>query len=239
LVRADLGVARGLYSGQYYGRIAKSNIDLSPIDLYAWQTLDTGNGIDVTGSVSYGIMPELDIGVIGGLTTGSFNLDVHSFVIGQFSAVPPSQTYSNTTGYIGVQGLYTPLVMPRVRPVTGAQLVHYRAGDMRFDFGGEAYPDFPAANFTTLELLMGCEVRMNEFLDVYAHIPFGVAMLYQNAPSVQKQNGGILSIDLDSSDVARVSSPERFSRMGASLNIGVQFRIPVINEKVNALEMYE
>lgn len=239
LVRADLGVARGLYSGQYYGRIAKSNIDLSPIDLYAWQTLDNGNGIDVTGSVSYGLLPELDVGVLGGLTTGSFNLDVHSFVIGQFSAVPPSQTYATTTSYIGVQGLYTPLVMPRVRPVTGGQVVHYRSGNMRFDFGGEAYPDFPGANFTTLELLMGCEIRMNEFLDVYAHVPIGVAFLHNNAPSVQQQSGGILSVDLDSNDVAQVSPPDRFSRLGGSLNIGVQFRIPIVKEKVNALEMYE
>ncbi len=239
LIRGDLGVANGLYGGKYYGRIAKSNIDLSPIDLYAWQTLERGSGLDVTGSVSYGVMPELDVGIMGGVTTGSFELDVHSFVIGQFSAVPPANSYATNTSYIGVQALYTPLVMPRVRPVVGGQVVNYRAGRMNFDFGGEVYPDLPAANFTTLEVLLGGEIRMNEVFDVYAHVPIGAVLNFQNAPTVQQQDGGILSVNLEESNVARVDPPERFGRLGFSLNLGVQFRIPVVKEKVNVLEMYE
>ena len=46
-------------------------------------------------------------------------------------------------------------------------------------------------------------------------------------------------MNLDDTDVAKVTPPERFGRLGASLNIGVQFRIPVVNEKVNALDLYE
>ena len=239
LIRGDLGVANGLYNGKYYGRIAKSNIDLSPIDLYAWQTLSRGSGLDVTGSVSYGFLPELDVGLMGGVTTGSFELDVHSFVIGQFSAVPPSVNYATNTSYLGVQALYTPLVMPRVRPIVGGQVVHYRSGNLNFNFGGEVYPELAAASYTTLEVLLGGEVRMNEILDVYAHVPIGTVVNFQNAPSVQQQNGGILSVNLDDTDVAKVTPPERFGRIGASLNIGVQFRIPVVNEKVNALDLYE
>ena len=239
LIRGDLGVANGLYNGKYYGRIAKSNIDLSPIDLYAWQTLERGSGLDVTGSISYGFLPELDVGVMGGFTTGSFELDVHSFVIGQFSAVPPSTSYATSTSYVGVQALYTPLVMPRVRPIVGGQVVHYRSSDLNFDFGGEVYPPLPSANYTTLEVVLGGEIRMNEIFDVYAHVPIGAVVNFQNAPSVQQQNGGILSVDLDDTDVAKVAPPERFGRLGASLNLGVQFRIPVVNEKVNALDLYE
>jgi len=239
LIRGDLGVANGLYNGKYYGRIAKSNIDLSPIDLYAWQTLERGSGLDVTGSVSYGLLPELDVGIMGGVTTGSFDLDIHSFVIGQFSAVPPSTSYATSTSYVGLQALYTPLVMPRVRPVVGGQIVQYRSSNLNFNFGGEVYPTFTPSNYTTLEVLLGGEVRMNEVFDVYAHIPIGAVMNFQNAPSVQQQDGGILSVNLDDTDVAKVTPPERFGRLGFSLNIGVQFRIPVKNEKVNALDMYE
>jgi hypothetical protein len=239
LVRGDLGVANGLYNGKYYGRIAKSNIDLSPIDLYAWQTLERGSGLDVTGSVSYGVLPELDVGIMGGVTTGSFELDVHSFVIGQFSAVPPAVSYATSTSYVGLQALYTPVVMPRVRPIVGGQVVHYRSGNLNFNFGGEVYPALPAANYTTLEVLLGGEVRMNEVFDVYAHVPIGGVLNFQNAPSVQQQDGGILSVTLDDMDVAKVTPPERFGRLGFSLNVGVQFRIPVVNEKVNALDMYE
>jgi hypothetical protein len=239
LVRGDLGVANGVYNGKYYGRIAKSNIDLSPIDLYAWQTLERGSGLDVTGSVSYGVLPELDVGIMGGVTTGSFELDVHSFVIGQFSAVPPAVSYATSTSYVGLQALYTPVVMPRVRPIVGGQVVHYRSGNLNFNFGGEVYPALPAANYTTLEVLLGGEVRMNEVFDVYAHVPIGGVLNFQNAPSVQQQDGGILSVTLDDMDVAKVTPPERFGRLGFSLNVGVQFRIPVVNEKVNALDMYE
>ena len=239
ILRGDLGVANGLYNGKYYGRIAKSNIDLSPIDLYAWQTLDRGSGLDVTGSVSYGIMPEMDVGIVGGITTGGFDLDVHSFVIGQFSAVPPSTSYATNTSYLGVQALYTPLVMPRVRPIVGGQVIHYRSGSMNFDFGGEVYPELPSASFTTLEVLLGGEIRMNDVFDVYAHVPIGAVLNFRNAPTVQQQNGGILSVTLDDTDVAKVTAPDRFGRLGFSLNIGVQFRIPVVNEKVNALDLYE
>ena len=80
---------------------------------------------------------------------------------------------------------------------------------------------------------------MNEVFDVYAHVPIGAVVNFPNAPSVQQQNGGILSVNLDDTDVAKVTPPERFGRIGASLNIGVQFRIPVVNEKVNALDLYE
>ena len=239
LIRGDLGVANGLYNGKYYGRIAKSNIDLSPIDLYAWQTLDRGSGLDVTGSISYGFLPELDVGVMGGVTTGNFELDVHSFVIGQFSAVPPSTNYATSTSYLGVQALYTPLVMPRVRPIVGGQVVHYRSSNLNFNFGGEVYPLLPSANYTTLEVILGGEIRMNEIFDVYAHVPIGAVLNFQNAPSVQQQNGGILSVNLEDTNVAKVTPPDRFGRLGASLNIGVQFRIPVANEKVNALDLYE
>ncbi len=239
LIRGDLGVANGLYNGKYYGRIAKSNIDLSPIDVYAWQTLERGSGLDVTGSVSYGVLSELDVGIMGGVTTGGFELDVHSFVIGQFSAVPPANTYSTNTSYVGLQALYTPVVMPRVRPIVGGQVVHYRSGAMNFDFGGEAYPALPAASFTTLEVLLGGEIRMNDVFDVYAHVPIGGVLNFSNAPSVEQQNGGILSVNLEDTNVAKVTPPDRFGRMGFSLNLGVQFRIPVVNEKVNALDMYE
>jgi hypothetical protein len=80
---------------------------------------------------------------------------------------------------------------------------------------------------------------MNDVFDVYAHVPIGAVLNFRNAPTVQQQNGGILSVTLDDTDVAKVTAPDRFGRLGFSLNIGVQFRIPVVNEKVNALDLYE
>ena len=44
--------------------------------------------------------------------------------------------------------------------------------------------------------------------------------------------------ELDDTDVAKVTPPERFGRIGASLNIGVQFRFSG-ERKVNALDLYE
>lgn len=239
LIRTDLGVARGLFSSKYYGRLAKSNIDLSVIDKYAWQTLENSSGLDVTGAVSYGLIPELDIGIMGGITTGALEIDIHNFVIGQFSAVPPSRFDALNTSYVGLQALYTPLVMPTVRPVIGGQLVHYRSQFVNVVDGDLPYPAFPAANYTSLEVVLGGELRVNEYFDIFTHVPMGFVFNYNNAPSVEQQNAGILSVNLSDEDVAKVAPPERFNRVGIGLNIGLQFRIPVVNEKVNALDLYE
>ena len=239
LIRTDLGASRGLFSSKYYGRLAKSNIDLSVIDKYAWQTLENSSGLDVTGAVAYGLIPELDIGIMGGITTGALEIDIHNFVIGQFSAAPQQKYDALNTSYVGVQAMYTPVVMPAVRPVVGGQVVHYRSQFVSVVDGDLPYPSFPAANYTSLEVVLGGELRVNQYFDVFTHVPMGFVFNYNNAPSVEQQNAGILSVDLPDDDVAKVITPEPFNRFGIGLNIGLQFRIPVVNDKVNALELYE
>jgi hypothetical protein len=129
--------------------------------------------------------------------------------------------------------------MPAVRPVVGGQLVHYRSQFVSVVDGDLPYPAFPAANYTSLEVVLGGELRVNEYFDIFTHVPMGFVFNYNNAPSVEQQGAGILSVDLSDEDVAKVVPPERFNRVGIGLNIGLQFRIPIVNEKVNALELYE
>lgn len=239
LLRVDLGVLHGLVNGQYYGSIAKSNIDLSVIDSYAWQTLDNGTGVDLSLGAAYGVLPFLDVGVIGGRTTGSFTLDVHSFVTGQFSARPPSVSYLTSALYGGLQVFYTPLVMPRIRPVVGAQFVHWQMASMNFEFGQELYPNLPSASYNTLDVILGGEMKVNDVFDVYVHIPTGVAFGASNAPVVQQQNGGILSVDLPDGDMAKVKPPEKFAPLNIGVNVGLQFRIPVAKKRPSSFDMYE
>ena len=135
--------------------------------------------------------------------------------------------------------MYTPVVMPAVRPVVGGQVVHYRSQFVSVVDGDLPYPSFPAANYTSLEVVLGGELRVNQYFVVFTHVPMGFVFNYNSAPSVEQQNAGILSVDLPDDDVAKVITPEPFNRFGIGLNIGLQFRIPVVNDKVNALELYE
>jgi len=239
LARLGLGLERGPINGKYYGRIAKSNQDLSPIDSYAWQNVETATGFDVAGSVSYGLFPFLDIGVIGGVTAGSFELDIHSFVINQHSAVPPTVQYPQTTGYVGGQVIYTPSYFNRFKPVVGGEVVYWLSGDKNFDFGEEPYPILPASRYLVVGGLFGGEMKINDYLDVYAHVPVGVVVSSTNAPVDYQQNGGVLSLLLEDDNVAKVEAPEPFSRVSTGINIGVQMRIPVIRQRTHGLEMYE
>jgi hypothetical protein len=239
ITRLGLGLERGPINGKYYGRIAKSNLDLSPVDSYAWQTIDTANGFDAAASISYGLFPFLDVGVIGGVTAGSFELDIHSFVINQHSAVPPSTKYPQTTTYVGSQVVYTPSYFKRIKPVVGGEVIYWFAGEKKFDFGAEAYPTLPSATYITVGGLFGGEMKFNEFLDIYAHIPLGVVIVSSNSPVDYQQNGGVLSLSVEDDNVAKVEAPVPFSRVSTGINLGVQIRIPVIKPRTHGLEMYE
>ena len=67
---------------------------------------------------------------------------------------------------LGVQALYT-LIMPETfGVVVSCTLSVY--GEL--NFGGEVYPELPAASYTTLEVLLGGEVHIMRF-DVCACSP--------------------------------------------------------------------
>lgn len=239
LVRLGMGAERGPINGRYYGRIAKSNTDLAVIDSYAWQTLEAGTGFDVGGTVSFGVLPNLDLGVQVGLTTGGFTLDVHSFVINQHSTVPPTTEYAKTTSYIGGQAIYTFRVMENLKPLIGGEAIYWRAANMNFDFKGEQYPYLDPARYLTVGGILGGELSLNENLDVFVHVPMGVAVSTSNAPISYQQNGDVLSVNAEEGDVARVDVPTSFSRLSTGINLGVQVRIPVIKEKVSDFDLYE
>ena len=239
LARVGLGATRSPINGKYYGRIAKSNIDLSAIDSYAWQSLESGTGFDVAGSVSYGILPFVDIGVKGGFAAGGFELDIHSFVINQHSAVPPAETYPQTTTYVGGQALYTPLYFNRIKPVVGGEVLFWMSSDMNFDFGEEVYPYLPPARFLTVGGLVGGEIKITDNLDLFAHVPVSAVVFSSNAPVDYQAGGNVLTVDGDPADVSTVLTPQPFSRLVSGINVGVQIRIPVVKEREFGSEMYE
>jgi hypothetical protein len=201
--------------------------------------LEQGNGIDASASVSFGILPNLDVGVEVGVATGGFVLDIHSFVLGQFSKAPPSTEYSKTTRHIGGQAIYAFRVMETVKPLVGVEATYWTADNMNFDFSEMPYPQLDAANYVTVGGLFGGELSLNKNLDVFVHVPMGIAIIDNNAPITYKQNGKILSVEAVEGDIARVETPGSFSRLSAGIKLGVQVRIPVIKEKVSDYDLYE
>ena len=238
IARAGLGVERGPLNGYYYGRIAKAQTDFAVIDSYAWQTLEQGTGFDASASLSFGVLPSLDIGLEAGVATGGFVLDIHSFVLGQNSAEPPSKVYPKTSRYIGAQAIYVFRIMETVKPLIGVETTFWKASDMNFDFS-EPYPRLDPANYLTIGGIFGGELSLNKNLDFFIHVPVGIAVVTNNAAIIEQQNGGILSVDAVEGDVARVKLPSSFSNLSTGIKLGIQIRIPVMKEKVSDYDLYE
>ncbi|MFT5682509.1 MAG: hypothetical protein ACI8RZ_003427 [Myxococcota bacterium] len=239
LLRASLGYGRGPVQGDYYGRIALADETLQVAETYAWQSMATAAGVSVAGSVGYGLLPELEVGLTGGLVTGRFNIDIDRITEGDFSTSSDLVDYGNTTLFIGPQALYVLLPTSQIRPVIGGSAVLWRGTGVDSHIipsaelpGGGVLEALPVPYALSVNAIGGVEVTMSDALDLWLHVPVGAVIATWNAPSIYHEGSGILE------EEGMVTDPTQPGSAAAGIHIGIQVRAWE-REKKRTLSDYE
>ncbi len=230
LIRPTLGLVRGPSDGAYYGRYVRSASTLAVVQSYAWQAPITGSGPTLGLQVGYGILPTLEIGLVGGASIGIFEADIAAVTEGDPVRERDPQTYSAWSTYGGLQILGAPLPTASVRPVIGGQALIWR---------GTAVDDhvmppselmvFPAPLLGIVGAVAGVEARLGPRIDAYAHVPVQ-AVIFGGDPGVQDDGGDYLE---------GPEEPPTLGTVGAGLLLGVQIRALGPREEKRTLEDYE
>ena len=225
LLRASVGYGRGPVQGNYYGRVALSSQTLEVAETYAWQSMESAAGFSLVGSVGYGILPELEVGITGGRASGRFAVDIHRITEGDFSSTPDPSDYSNASLFIGPQALYAILPTATLRPVIGASAIIYRGTGVDSHIippselpGGGVLEALPVPYALAVNAIGGVEVTMSDTLDLWVHVPAGALVATWNAPSSSHQGSGILEQE------GMLIAPTEPGSASASVQIGFQVR---------------
>ena len=241
LLRAGLGYGRGPVAGNYYGRVALSSQTLEVAETYAWQSMESAAGLSLAGSIGYGILPELELGLTGGMASGRFVVDIHRITEGDFSSSPAPTDYSNTSLFLGPQVLCAILPTAALRPVIGASAVLYRGTGVDSHVlpptelpGGGVLEALPVPYALSVNAIGGVEVTMSKALDLWLHVPAGAIVATWNAPSSDHEgsDSGILESE------GMLIEPTEPGSASASVQIGFQVRA-FERKKKRSLSDYE
>ena len=261
MLRVGAGVRRTLNKGYYHARRALSG-DIEngfrEFDAYAWQTPLNGVGLDMNLAASYGLAPFLDVGAYVGRTSGGYSIDVHKYVLSQNSTPRNIETVTDIGSVVHLGGtvLYTPLVIPRVRPVIGADVAYIlgrQATDyIKFsapDFNAQPeYPELPASNMTSVHGILGAEVSLSNRFDFYVHVPIGGIISVSCkpiepqegcAPTTYRNGSGYFNTSAEADSQEYIQQPMDYDKFSVGINLGVQIRIPVIRRTRNAVEEFD
>lgn len=238
MIRPGVGVIRGPNHGAYYGRVSLSNQTLEIAETYAWQTLETGTGLCMSASIGYGIRPDLEISLLGGVSTGRYLVDIHRVIVNDFSTPPSAEDFTNQTLFVGPQVLIVPRPTYPIRPVIGAQLQVWQTttvdnhilppSGLPNSVDGSAEP-LPPPRLLTAGIIAGVELRLNNNIDLYAHLPVNAVIMTWDAPATHHSGSGYLE------DLQAPRMPDLFS---GSLTLGFQVRTGG-NKQRRRLEDYE
>ncbi len=216
LIRPTLGLLRGPSDGQYYGRYVRSESTLQVVQSYAWQAPTTGSGPTLGLSAGYGLLPGLEVGLIGGGTIGIFEADIAAVTEGDPLRDREAQTYSAWSVYGGLQVLGTLLPTSNVRPVLGGQLMVWRGSAVDDHvLPPEELLVFSAPLMGVAGGLVGVEARLGPRIDGWAHVPVQ-AVIFGGDPGVQDEGGDYLETK---------EAPPALGAVGAGLLMGIQIRL--------------
>jgi hypothetical protein len=193
----------------------------------------------VAGSVGFGLRPELEVGLSGGISSGRFEVDIHRITEGDFSSSPVPIDYSNTTLFLGPQVLFAILPTSALRPVIGASAVLYRGTGVDSHVlppaelpGGGVLAALPVPYALSVNAIGGVEVTMSDTLDLWLHVPAGAIIATWNAPSSDQEGSGILEQE------GMLTDPTEPGSASASVQVGVQVRA-FERKKKRSLSDYE
>lgn len=231
VLRAHLGFGTAPTHGSYYGRYARSAEDLNIAETWAWQSAESGSTFGSGASAGWGILPELELGLVGGYGSGRFSVNIHGSTVGQNSSAPPAQDFSNGSWYVGPQVLAGLLPTFVVRPVVGGNVLFIQGQSVeQHILPPEDLPLFPAPSIVQVNAILGAEARLSRRIDFFVHMPLG-AVIANSADDAQEHQG--------EGGLESTKNKSQLSPVGAGVWLGVQVRLFGPKERARTLEDYE
>lgn len=232
LLRPALGLVRGPVAGAYYGRYVRSETTLQVVQSYGWQAMTMGSGASLGLQAGYGLLPGLELGLVGGAALGGYTADIDVVDEGSVVRARDPMTFSSWNLHGGLQVLAAPLPTLTVRPVIGGQLLLWRGAAVdRFvlppeDSGLEV---FPAPTLGLVGVVAGVEARLGPRIDGWAHVPVQ-AVIWGGDANVQDE--GISYLDPK-------EEPPTLAPVGAGLLLGLQVRLLGPRPEKQGLDAYD
>ncbi len=210
----------GQSHGAYYGVYARDSQTLGVIDAYSYQAVTSGSSIGGTASLSYGVLPWLEAGALAGLAGGRYSLLIDSYVAGDTRTLREPEDRSNQVVFFGPQVLTSLLPASRVRPVVGGELTVLLGTTVTSRYN--PLPVEEISTFSTPVLVRfgaraGGELRLSEYIDLFAHLPFGAVVGGQGSESLRVGGSGL--------DPSHTPAPPTFSPIYAGVEFGLQARV--------------
>ena len=218
LLRPLVGYASGPYAGTYYGRIAYdiTGGSLGVVDAYSAQSVQTGSGASFGASIGWGLTPYLDVGVVGGLTLGTFTVDINQETVGSPAISADPESSGQTTLFVGPRATATLFPVKNVRPSFGGSLLILQG---RTSLDAESVPEslatFTPATLVAAEVFVGGEARLSERVDFYLQVP--IQLRLAGAVTASERAG--------TAEVVDATAPPGASILGAGAVVGLQVRL--------------
>jgi len=217
LLRPTVGYANGPYSGTYYGRVAYDVVtgSLAVVDVYAAQSVQTGNGANFGASVAYGLTPGLDVGAYIGLTTGSWTVDIAQETVGQPASAPQPDTTAQTTLVVGPKVTATLFPISPIRPSFGGSVLVMRGRTVMDPATTPQGIVFSPAVMLAAEVFVGGEARISKHVDAFVQVPLQIRLAGDVDASLRQ---GI-------TEEVEAIAPESAGVIGAGVVAGLQIRL--------------
>ncbi len=199
MLRPVLGYARGPLSTRYSGVYALGPAPgFSLQERYAWQGLESANGVVAGGWVGWGLAPalELDIGV--GITTGRFYLDVQKQESGENPENRDGEEQEQISLWTGARVFAFLQAMRPTHPVLGVGVI-WRMGHSHTEYweipiGDESMPELGPSHLFEVQVIPGYEISLGDLVDLSVHLPIGFGFA-GNPLEVYSEDGGLIEQD--------------------------------------------
>jgi hypothetical protein len=214
LVRPWLGVLSGPWGGTYYGRYAYDE-QLYVVDTLSAQVVQADTGGAAGLGVAWGVRPDLDVGVVGGVATGTYTVDIDSQVVGSPNGLGSPTSRTGSAWFLGPRVTWAPMPTRDVRPVAGAGLLVVGAQGVRGVLETpQELTTWDAPLLWDVEVFGGVEARVAERVDLYGQVPLRVRVAGRVD---ERERQGVQAIVDD-------SVPAAASVFGGGVQVGVQVR---------------
>jgi hypothetical protein len=177
LWRPFLGFAQGPVDAEYFGRYARDSSGGTFVvsESYSYQATVGGSGALVGSDVAYGVLPWLDVGIEGGLVSGSYRVDIGVEDGGDVVTRP--EDFRSASLVIGPKVLAALFPTSTVRPLIGGTALWWIGRPVQAHVETpEETGTFPRPSTWSIAAVAGAEARVSRTVDLFVHIPLGVAI---------------------------------------------------------------
>jgi len=218
IARAMGGFGRAPSSGIYYARQGLSATDLQVVETYAFHSMVDGNAGRVGLEAAYGVLPELELGLQFGWTSGRYTVDIRKITEGQLSNPREPDELANSATWWGGQLLYVPFPVLPVRPVAGLSFTSLRGQEIGSHYQlDDGLPTFERPKSLRLGFIPGVEARLGDHVDLFLHAPLQFAIGGVTGDE-EKTGAGVLA----PSETGVTADP--LSSVYAGVQAGIQVR---------------